>query len=79
MICRAFPLTLGPLNQEHHRAYFSTFQSLKKAAYWSHKLKDKGDSMMTDENLVGFLNYTQQETTHHNADSPFFKEGYHNL
>lgn len=25
--------------------------------------------MMTDENLVGFLNYTQQETTHHNAVS----------
>lgn len=29
--------------------------------------------------LGRFSNSTQQEAMHHNADSPFFKEGYHSL
>lgn len=36
--------------------------------------------MMIDENLVGFPNYTQQETMNHNVEIPlFFKERYDNL
>lgn len=75
-------LTKGPVNQEHHWICFSNLNSanISKFKKREHYDKSQGDSMMIDENLVGFPNYTQQETMNHNVEIPlFFKERYDNL